>query len=73
LVRNENHQSGYALAHRLRALPGGAHPAVVALTDSLPYDEEVAREAGIEFRLSKPVRIDLVLSILEDVRSRPHR
>jgi CheY-like chemotaxis protein len=61
----------YELAHRLRALPGCEHTALVALTDTQPYDEEAARAAGIEFRLSKPVRIDRVLAILEDVESRP--
>jgi two-component system, chemotaxis family, CheB/CheR fusion protein len=63
--------SGYELAHRLRALPGCEHVVLVAVTGSEPYDRQAAKAAGIEFRISKPVRIDQVLSVLEDVESRP--
>ena len=63
--------SGYELAHRLRALPGCEHAVLVGVTGSEPYDQQAAKAAGIEFRISKPIRINRVVSILEDVESRP--
>jgi CheY-like chemotaxis protein len=62
---------GYELAKRLRALPGCAGAALVALS-GYPADELAARAgaAGIEFCLTKPIDVRKALAIVADVAGR---
>jgi PAS domain S-box-containing protein len=51
--------SGHDVARSLRARPGGAEPVLVALTGwGSQRDQELAREAGMDLHLTKPVGPD---------------
>jgi CheY-like chemotaxis protein len=62
---------GYELAKRLRALPGCAGAALVALS-GYPAEELAmqADAAGIEFRLTKPIDVRKALAIVAEVAGR---
>jgi two-component system CheB/CheR fusion protein len=64
--------NGYELARRLREMPECRHVVLVALS-GYPAQDVAAEAAGIEFYLTKPADIRRVLSILEDLKSRPLR
>lgn len=58
---------GYELARRIRALPGGSGPLLVALTGyGHASDIERAREAGFDHHLVKPLQPDALASILRE-------
>jgi PAS domain S-box-containing protein len=62
--------NGYELARRLRGETWGAGIYLVALTGlGTPEDRERAKEAGFDTHLVKPVDVDALERILEDVRS----
>lgn len=56
---------GYELARRLRSLPQTARSMLVAVTGyGQPRDRELAREAGFDHHLVKPVKLASILSLL---------
>jgi len=59
--------SGYELARRLRAQPGGADRVLVAVTGwGQPDDRRRTAEAGFDHHLVKPPDLDIVRTICED-------
>ena len=62
--------NGYELARRLHEMPECRHVVLVALS-GYSAEDAAAEAAGIEFCLAKPTDIRKVLSVLEDVESRP--
>jgi PAS domain S-box-containing protein len=66
--------SGHEVARRLRALPGGASCALVALTGfGTQADRESSAEAGFERHLVKPVDPDELFEILHEISERAPR
>ncbi len=58
--------NGYQAARRLRATPGLEHVVLLALTGwGAENDHVLAREAGFDFHLTKPVDIDVVSKLLD--------
>ncbi|MGZ3182058.1 MAG: hybrid sensor histidine kinase/response regulator [Telluria sp.] len=56
---------GYALAHRLRALPGTRGATLIALTGyGQPQDRQRATDAGFDHHLAKPARLTDVVRVL---------
>jgi signal transduction histidine kinase len=56
---------GYALAHRLRALPGMRGATLIALTGyGQPQDRQHAADAGFDHHLAKPARLGDVVRVL---------
>ncbi|MBX3469884.1 MAG: PAS domain-containing protein [Planctomycetes bacterium] len=65
---------GYEVARRVRAAPEGRAIRLVAVTGyGRPDDRQRALAAGFDDHLVKPLDPDLVLSIVEQVRTRPRR
>jgi len=61
---------GYELARRIRAAPGGEGFCLIAVTGyGLPVDQKLAREAGFNFHLVKPVRPSHVNDLLRHLGS----
>jgi signal transduction histidine kinase/ActR/RegA family two-component response regulator len=59
--------SGYELAKRLRSRPETAHLVLIAVTGyGQERDRELAREAGFDRHLMKPVEFSTVVSMLEE-------
>ncbi len=57
---------GIEAARRIRALPGGEQPLIVALTGwGQPADRERTREAGFDCHLVKPADPDEVIGLIE--------
>ncbi len=64
---------GYEVARRMRADPGLAHVALVALTGyAQPEDVAKAKEAGFDEHLAKPPSIEALQGVLEDIEGRSH-
>jgi PAS domain S-box-containing protein len=60
---------GIEAARRIRALPGGEQPLIVALTGwGQPADREKTRAAGFDCHLVKPADPDEVLALIERAR-----
>ena len=61
---------GYELARRVRATPGGEGFCLIAVTGyGLPVDQQLAREAGFNFHLVKPVHPSHVNDLLRHLGS----
>lgn len=61
---------GYEVCRRLRALPGGAQPIVVALTGwGADHERDRALQAGCDAHLTKPVAPDTLLALLDRLRA----
>jgi CheY-like chemotaxis protein len=61
--------NGYELARRLRRLPGADGAVLVAVTGwGQENDRRLAREAGFDHHLTKPVEIDRLRTLLERPR-----
>src|SRR5205085_4088213 len=57
--------NGYEACRRIRAQAGGAARTVVAVTGwGQPQDQELAREAGFDRHLVKPVDMDMLLQLI---------
>lgn len=57
--------NGYETCSRIRALPGGAARALVAVTGwGQPQDRERARDAGFDQHLVKPVDMDRLVNLI---------
>ena len=56
---------GYEVCRRIRLLPGGAQPVVIALTGwSTEHDRDRARQAGCDGHLTKPADPDALLRLV---------
>ena len=65
--------NGYDLARRLRQLPATADTLLVAVTGwGQERDRQLAREAGFEHHLVKPVAFPQIEAILKSVTVHPH-
>jgi CheY-like chemotaxis protein len=63
---------GYEVARRIRAALGAARPLLIALTGySGPDEEERAKSAGFDVRMSKPVELEDIARVLSQVPPRP--
>lgn len=64
---------GFELCQRLRAAPATSHSLIVAL---IGYSEDgieaKVKEAGFDRYLLKPVSIELIISLLDDLAKRLH-
>ena len=64
------HMDGFETARKLRARPSGEQVSIAALT---AWGDEHTRcctkEAGMEFHLTKPVSIESLLGVLEQIRA----
>ncbi|MBC7894027.1 MAG: response regulator [Cytophagaceae bacterium] len=59
-------RNGYDLARLLRGAPGGQEMVIVAFTGyGAPRDRELAREAGFDLHVVKPVDISRLRRLLE--------
>ena len=57
---------GYELSRRLRELPQTAHALLIAVTGyGQPQDKELARQAGFDHHLVKPIRSSDVLDLIQ--------
>lgn len=60
------HLNGYDLARQLRAAPATAHTVLTAVTGwGQQADRALAREAGFDYHLVKPVEFEAIYQILE--------
>jgi two-component system CheB/CheR fusion protein len=64
--------TGYGVAQHIRGLPFGADVLLIAITgyDS-PTDIELARHAGFEWHLVKPVRPSVLIDVLRNPQRTP--
>jgi two-component system CheB/CheR fusion protein len=61
---------GHAVAHALRAQPGGAHRLLVALTGwGQDADRRKSAAAGFDHHLTKPVDVPRLLALLAALRA----
>jgi len=61
-------QSGFTLCAALRRMPETAHALIVAITGHNPLDRAVlAREAGFDDYLVKPVKLDTILATMRAI------
>jgi CheY-like chemotaxis protein len=61
---------GLELARRIRSLPGHADMCLVALTGyGQPADRALAKAAGFDAHLVKPVRVEQLIAALTDARN----
>lgn len=59
-------RNGYDLARSLRSSPGGEEMVIVAFTGhGAPRDRELAREAGFDLHVVKPVDVPRIRRLLE--------
>ncbi len=66
--------SGYEVARRIRALPGGAEAVLVAVTGwGQEEDRRRTREAGFDAHLTKPVDYDNLAALLDKLTQVPPR
>lgn len=64
--------NGYAVAERLRALPGFGNVIMIAMTGyGQEEDRQRSREAGFDHHLVKPLDFDVLTSILDAQSPRP--
>jgi CheY-like chemotaxis protein len=57
---------GFEVARRVRRLPAGAQPLIIAVTGyGSELDRERAKEAGFDHHLAKPVELEDLLKLLE--------
>lgn len=64
---------GFELCHRLRAAPATSHSLIVALTGySEDGIEAKVKDAGFDHYLLKPVSIEVIISLLDDLAKRLH-
>ncbi len=64
---------GFELCRRLRAAPGTSHSLIVALTGySEDGIEAKVKNAGFDHYLLKPVSIEVIISLLDDLAKRLH-
>jgi CheY-like chemotaxis protein len=65
---------GYEVARRIRAALGAASPRLIALTGySGPDEEERAKSAGFDLRLTKPAELDQIVLVLAQISQIPSR
>ncbi|MEY4668575.1 MAG: hypothetical protein RL518_1274 [Pseudomonadota bacterium] len=58
--------SGYDVARAIRALPGGERTRILAVTGwGSERDQELAREAGCDLHMTKPVNFDNLEQLLQ--------
>lgn len=64
---------GYEVASRIRALPGGTHVVISALSGwGQPDDRRRGREAGFDYHLTKPAELEAIQNLMSRlVRARP--
>lgn len=64
---------GFEAVRRIRAQPWGREPMIIALTGwGSDEDQRRTRQAGFDRHLVKPVNLDILVPLIDELTSKPH-